>query len=332
MQWLLNLYSLTEVLRELYYERPRVKAKAIGILQPYIQTAEQDNDGSLGKGVLYKLKDYPQEAIFAGRFMAELAGLNLGEKEERYLSICGALLALGDVMNDDTQADVNKVHGMLNEPHHYKGSNSVEKLFLQLYKDLLIMMDDKLQVFFHQAFLNGFEAEKESRLLFTHELPAADVLRIAKAKGAASLLIYRSIFNTPLPDAEKKLLEHCGALTQLMDDIFDLHWDYKKNLSSSACIHTSWDQLEKQLEEQFQLLCQQMKATSFEPQRQRKFLFTFALFSEGVKAYILQMRKLTDDVLRPETILALHEEQIKFRYFTWSNVRNIIPALLRFRF
>lgn len=308
-------------------------AQSQNVMHPYLQYANEHNDGTLTRGIQYKLKDYPLEGVFAAQLMADLHTYTLSEKAIRHMAMCGAILALGDVFCDDTQLTFEQVEQMLQEPHQCMANTTIEKLFVSIYKDLLIELDDFWQPPFHQALMNGFEAEKESRMLRDQTSTADNVFRIICNKGGKSLLIYRSLIRKPMTDGEEHALFTAGAYTQLIDDIFDLYWDLRKNIQTSATVCTSFTQLKQQLENHYVQLDTAFKRAAISYSEAYRFMYVFNIFKKGVMLYIAQLEKLTgSNTISPETLLALSEQDIKFRALSAKHVLRAIPSALLFRY
>ncbi|MFA7379833.1 MAG: hypothetical protein WC150_05190 [Bacteroidia bacterium] len=301
-------------------------------IQPYIQQALTDNDGSLTQGVLHKLKDYPLEGLFAAQLMADLHEYSLSEKAQRHIGFCGAILALGDVFCDDTNMSYEQVQQMLEEPHQCKANSTIEKLFVAIYKDLLIELDDKWQVPFHKALMQGFEAEKQSRFLRDNISDRKKVNSIIQEKGGRSLLIYRSLIRKEMVSGEEEALWLTGAFTQLIDDVFDLYWDFRKHTQTSATECPDFTELSHQLQEHFQKMQTAFRTSEFPHDRAYTFLFVFNIFLRGVELYITQLKQLSGIKIQPETLLALSEQEIKFKQLSLSNVVAVLPSALSFSY
>jgi hypothetical protein len=302
------------------------------VIQPYVQYALEHNDGTLTRGIQHKLKDYPLEGVFAAQLIADLHQYTLSEKAIRHLAMCGAVLALGDVFCDDTDLTFEQVEQMLQEPHQCKAVTTIEKLFVAIYKDLLIELDDHWQPPFHQALMNGFDAEKDSRLLRSNTIDTENVFRIICNKGGKSLLIYRSLICQPMVQGEEQALFLAGAFTQLIDDVFDLYWDLRKQVQTSATTSSTYEQLTAQLEQHYNTLSHAVKESELQHEQAYAFMYVFNIFRKGVLLYIRQLHALTSGKLRPETILALSEEDIRFRPMRAGNVARAIPAAMSFRY
>src|ERR1039458_3502627 len=51
-------------------------------------------------------------------------------------------------------------------------------------------------------------------------------------KGAESVLLYRSVFDFHMSNAEEKMLYSLGGLMQLSNDIFDVYKDHKQGIKT----------------------------------------------------------------------------------------------------
>jgi hypothetical protein len=325
-----NGILLMKTAQNLWRGKKKWKQEALAHTDNYINTAQKNHDKTLTTGIFYKLKDYPYEGLFAANLVANLINYKLTPVERRLISKAGAVLALGDVYCDDTNISFEKMHLMLEEPHQADPINSLDRLFLEIYKDLLIELDDSQQVFFHRTLIQGFEAEKNSRKLKDPNLDASKVKEISKNKGGISLLIYRSLMHIPLDEKEREVLWLAGAFTQLIDDLFDLRWDIEKHTQTSATICTSFGDISNQLEEHFSLLVKTLKNSQLNQGKCREFAFVFYVFKLGADAYINQLRTYCDERIRTEQILSLSKKQLHFVHFDLSNVTFVLPKALRF--
>jgi len=327
-----NGILLVQTAQKLWQGKKKWKQEALGHTQQYVDTAKKNHDQTLSAGIFHKLNDYPLEALFAANLVARLINYKLTPVESRLISKAGAILALGDVYCDDTTISFEKMQLMLEEPHQTNPVHSIDRLFLEIYKDLLIELDDTQQVFFHHTLIQGFDAEKDSRKLKDPNLDAAQVSRIIKNKGGISLLIYRSLMHTPLSEKEREVLWLTGAFTQLIDDLFDLSWDMRKHTQTSATICTTFSEISRQLEAHYQLLIASLKNSELNPDNCREFAFVFYIFKLGAEAYIKQIRNYCDDHIIPEQILALSKEQLRFVHSDITHVAFVLPKALGFTY
>lgn len=327
-----NGILLIQTAQKLWYGKKKWKQEALGYTRHYVETAKKNHDKTLSEGIFHKLNDYPLEALFAANLMADLINYKLTPVESRLISKAGAILALGDVYCDDTNISFEKMQLMLEEPHQANPVHSIDRLFLEIYKDLLIELDDTQQVFFHRALMQGFEAEKNSRKLKDPHLDAAQVSEIIKNKGGISLLIYRSLMHTALSEKEREVLWLAGAFTQLIDDLFDLPWDMRNHTQTSATICTTFSEIRSRLEAHYSLLITSLKNSELDQRNCREFAFVFYIFKLGADAYIRQIRTYCNERIIPEQILALSKEQLRFVHTDLTHVAFVLPKAVAFAY
>ncbi len=327
-----NGMLIIQTAQKLWQGKKKCKQEALGYTQQYVETAKKNHDKTLSEGIFHKLNDYPLEALFAANLIANLINYKLTPVESRLISKAGAILALGDVYCDDTNISFEKMRLMLEEPHQVNPVQSIDRLFLDIYKDLLIELDDTQQVFFHPVLMQGFEAEKNSRKLKDPNLDAAQVSAIIKQKGGISLLIYRSLMHTPLGEKEREVLWLTGAFTQLIDDLFDLPWDMRNHTQTSATICTTFSEIRYQLDAHYLLLIESLKNSELDQRNCREFAFVFFVFKLGADAFIRQMRTYCDERIIPEQILALSKEQLRFVHTDITHVAFVLPKALGFNY
>lgn len=296
----------------------------------FFETAVASKDGSIPSGLILKLKDYSFEALVFGQLLAKLIKHTLTDKEKYHLCLAGMIEALGDYICDDTSTDDARVLSILKSPEQIEPLNDSEKLFIDIYRKLTDDLNESTRELFYQSLLEGFEAQKRSRILKTPGLNANEVMQIQNEVGGTGLWVFRTLLGKAVIDNEKKAIYTLGGLVQSLDDIFDLKWDFKAKIKTSASVHISWQSLSSQLNAYYENTDQQFRKTAFDKASKKDFLFTFFLFTLGGNSYINNMNLITKGVLNAQVFDMLSSKEIKFRYLTWKNVRYIIPRLKQF--
>lgn len=332
MRWLRNTKYLIQLAWELSYRRKSFKRESQQILHAYVEEFSRINDGSITRNIFLKLKDYPLEALFAANMLAGLHRYQLTLQERKSVILCGAVLALGDVFCDDTDLTEEQVEKMIKSPTQVVPGTVLEACFLKIYVGLISQLDKEKYLRFHEALMQGFEAEKQSRRLLNGKLSKEEVMKIVKNKGGCSLLIYRSLLDIPLTVSEQRILWHAGAFTQLIDDIFDVCWDLKKGVQTFATESKDFLDLKKSISQHLEELHELLALSELQGRSWYKFIFVFQVFRLGTDMYLRDLEYACSNTWNKETILSLHPSQFKFRYFTMPNLLYVIPRALAQRY
>jgi len=326
-----NVFLLLKANYFLRNAKKNLLKETVSYLEPFIQKSKNTQDGSLTKGIYYKLRDYPFEGLVAGIMLASLHGYKLKPQERKAMAFCGAILALGDVFCDDTSITIEQMEQKLRFPEMEVPQNAMDVLFLEIYTELLKMLPMDIKEKYLQALFTGFEAEKNSRKLKGPKLPPEEVNRIIHEKGGVSLLIYRALIPIPLTRPEEKALFQCGAFTQVMDDLFDILWDLRSNTQTSALVTGSYSGIKKEVNRYYKDTVSAFLESGLKKKHIKLYLYIFNIFRLGSLAYINQMQAVCKDKLDPDEILGLDENLVKFKHFKISNILFIMPGTMTFK-
>jgi hypothetical protein len=220
-----NLIRLIPTYRALYMDVHRQKDFIREVLLPDLMAAGNNNDGTLDEEDFRKIKEYYGLGVPAivGEMFCTLRGTPMSRRERMASTYQGALTGLYDDFFDKTHLGTASIRQMMDDPHSFTPSSSLEKLFILF----LIKVHNHLYngESFREAFERVFAAQLESRNQAGDSLSTADIRRITFDKGGYSLLFYRSVFEHEPVEGEADALFHAGALMQLGNDIFDVWKD-----------------------------------------------------------------------------------------------------------
>src|SRR5258707_1006455 len=108
-------------------------------LDGLLQTAMEQNDGSLDKDDLKKITHYYGLAVPAilGEALCTLRGTKMNTRERLALTYQGAMTGLFDDFFDKEKMNDESVKAFMERPAQQTGQNTRQRLFLQFYKKAL---------------------------------------------------------------------------------------------------------------------------------------------------------------------------------------------------
>ncbi|MBS1744207.1 MAG: class 1 isoprenoid biosynthesis enzyme [Bacteroidetes bacterium] len=200
-------------------------------VQPVLQSAISQNDGSLDEADLKKITQYYGLAVPAilGEAFCRLHNKKMSDTERLAATAQGAMTGLFDDFFDKQYLSDEAIEDFLT-PGNTSIKKSNEQLFDYFYKNALQHVPDKNRM--RDALREVYHAQVESKKQTNASISTGEIEHITFYKGGASLLFYRSAF-LPFPSTKEiKLVYHLGGLMQLSNDIFDVYKDRENGIKT----------------------------------------------------------------------------------------------------
>lgn len=238
MIFLSNILQIPPTLINLKIQVDRQKAFIKKTLQKDIDFYRRINDGSLREDDFIKMTKYYGMGVPAilGVAFGLLRNNKISEKERLASTYFGAMTGLGDDFFDINKMNTAALNilldALLNNDDSYIPKNTREKMFLELFKQVLDNTNrhEKIKQYIRAV----FNAQIQSLRQTENNLTENEIKDITLLKGGVSLLLYRSLFDNEAVEAEEKMLYALGGLMQLSNDLFDVYKDSCSKIKTLA--------------------------------------------------------------------------------------------------
>lgn len=246
-------------------------------LLPLINSAREENDGSLDEEDFSKIRNYYGLGVPAivGEAFCTLRGRQMNNSERMASTFQGAMTGLYDDFFDKTGMDTKTIRSMMASPFSYQASTSLEKLFIRFLQMVHQHLPDR--EYFMHTFEQVFEAQAASSRQKNNSLSREDIRNITFCKGGNSLLFYRSVFENPPVSGEVKALYEAGALMQLGNDIFDVYDDSREGISTLPSSCNTIKEVREEYSRQFNNFIRATGKMNYPAGNKRRFLRKFVL-------------------------------------------------------
>ncbi|MDT8392392.1 MAG: hypothetical protein RQ761_01010 [Bacteroidales bacterium] len=263
--------------RALISDVKKQKRYVRNVLEPDIQKAMNNNDGSLDEEDFRKIRGYYGFGVPAivGEGFCTLRGRAMSEKERLANTYQGALTGLFDDFFDKTNPDRDDILKMMNNPEVYHAQSSLERLFVDFLSKVHKNIDNKQS--FALTFRQVFDAQVESQAQMRNDITLDQIRTITFSKGGHSLLFYRSVFENKLSDTEEEALFTAGGLMQLGNDIFDVWKDAPQNIKTLVTACENISKVREVFKEQMNKTLSLFEQTSFPRTNIRRYLHKLVL-------------------------------------------------------
>ena len=243
MSFLKNVLAFPFILWEI---KGQMKAQNTFIklfLTPVLDRFEKSNDGSLSELDFKKIKNYYGlgSIVLAGEAIAGLHGNKLTIKERKALTCVSAITGLYDDFFDLAIPDLERIKDLSNLNKNVPNLNTHEALFRALLKMALDNIDDVKAS--ERCAEEVYKEQVASLKQKSDTLGWKELFDVAKAKGGASLLLYRSVFKAKISTEEAEALFLIGGQLQVCNDIFDVVKDLKEGINTIGTKAKTIDQL-----------------------------------------------------------------------------------------
>ncbi|MCB9353446.1 MAG: hypothetical protein H6575_02645 [Lewinellaceae bacterium] len=231
---------------------------------------------ALHSGEKRRLKHYFYGTTYLGIVFCLLHGRTRSRQERHLFTNLAALAYYFDDLVDLFRGQDGSDILWRNNPEAYGALADQRGLALHLLHNIYSALPPgdlhEFKDFMHRV----FNVETAGRQV-KGNISDAELQHITAEKGGFSVLLFRRVLASPLPQQEREALYDFGALVQLCDDIFDLWHDRQagtETLATRYAAQSATDALIRSFERQVQAL-----ETSFDGLRQQKLAGGHALGS-----------------------------------------------------
>ncbi len=272
-----NIFKTPGIAAALITNVKKQKAFIRKYIQPDLDEAEHNNDGTLDASDLKKITSYYGLAIPAiiGEFIASLRGYGLIEEERKALTYLGATTGLFDDFFDKFNLSDERIRALLDPDLKITGNNSAENLFLHFYKKALGHVPDR-NLLFHYI-IKVYEAQIESRKQAMDGLSEEEIFHITIEKGGMSVLLYRAAMSNPISESEIEGIYEIGGLMQFGNDLFDIYKDRNDQIRTLPTTSKNIDHLRKLFDGQLEKSYLALGMTPYKAENKKKFLRLLSL-------------------------------------------------------
>ncbi len=287
-----KLFSLPPFLLYLLSKLYKQKRFIDRELLPQIYPFEQGNDGSISPADLKKITSYYALGVpvVLGEAFAILRGTALSKDERYSITFLGGISGLLDDLFDDPLKDASNLIDFIEHPESLIPKNSYEALLLHLYQAGLAKSKHR-ECLKAQA-RNVFDSQLGSLEQQSENSSASHLKSITFEKGGSSFLFYRMCLDSPLGNAEEKLIYHLGGLMQLGNDIFDLYEDIQLNIHTVATCSTEIKDLRILFSEELEHTSLLAKGTNYPKKQTDLFIDLIKFVLSRVFVCLDQFEKL----------------------------------------
>jgi hypothetical protein len=252
-------------------------------LEPYLDLANQSNDGSLEQADFKKIRNYYALFVVAivGENYCRLRGTKMTLRERKALTFQGALTGLYDDFFDKEKWKEKPVLEMMNNPFTYSAKDSAEKLFLFFLQQVHLNLENKndFSILFHQI----YQIQNETKKQINSTLSLSELKTISEKKGGLSHLFYRTSLSNPLASGEYIALYELGSLLQQVNDIFDIWKDSCSGISTFASLSKDIKTTKLEFEQQLDKVSRLIKNLPYKTKNKSDFFVQLLiLISMGI--------------------------------------------------
>lgn len=265
---------------------------------------------------LYRLKDYSIR-LFAllGGAIKFLGGYEINYSERCRLTILGAFAPLYDDFIDHTIAKIAKLKIFVKNPNYYMPLNLKEKTGHELLKLLLSYYDGNIKKIFSIGLKTHF-IQIQSQRQKEENISKNELAKIIRFKGGYSSLLCRYMLDLPLKKYEYETWFQYGVFLQLLDDIYDMKKDFDNGIKTVANTSDTIDDLNSQLDEDYNDLKEKVYKTDFSNENKKKFMFRVALVYIAGKGLLYQLKRKVRKMNNIIDLKVLKRKHFNLRYFS----------------
>lgn len=190
------------------------------------------------------------------------------------------------------------VYDDLFDHYNYTSKDSLDKLAKGLYKDHSVT--EKCSKLFYDIILDNIKNtsafkeylqrvafhQEESKQQTNSSLSESELRRITYAKGACSIMLFRSVLSHDIRPGEEQALTLLGALIQLTDDVFDIRQDLLHHVATLPNRTTDIRIVRREYEELLDKTLTAIKRLDYSPKYIRRFLMQIMMYiSRGLVCF-----------------------------------------------
>ena len=178
-----------------------------------------------------RIKSYTRIATLPNLWFSVLRGCRLSEDERLANRYLGASTPVFDDLVDNEGYTYDEVMEVIKDDKQVDNESLV--LLKYLYDNITAKINDP------GLFNKYLQETARAQMISTRQkdnsnITAGEIRNITYDKGGYAALLYRSVLSNNLLPGEEEAVYHLGALLQLMNDIFDIHDDYKNEQQTLA--------------------------------------------------------------------------------------------------
>ena len=247
MRFLKNVFAFPFIFWIIKGQMKTQNAFIKSFLAPILNRFEKLNDGSLYEIDFKKIKNYYGlgSVVLAGEAIAGMHNKKLSEKERKALTSVSAITGLYDDFFDLSSPDLLRIKDLSDLDKEVANLNTHEALFRTLLKISLDNIDDSKASarYAEEVYKQQVASLAQKRDILSWE----ELFHVTMLKGGASMLLYRSTFNTEISEEEAEALFSIGGQLQVCNDIFDVAKDLKEDINTIGTKAETIDQLRRLL-------------------------------------------------------------------------------------
>ncbi len=290
-----------------YRKQHRYSQRHLG---PYLQPENWDD--SVGPKERRRMLDYPmQNVVFFGQVYARLQNRKFQELERARISDFAAFLALYDDLFDETQLSAGQLWALAQDPASFSPRQDKEKvckeLLLRTYQALSIK--DSFLAYFHRFFL-AQEASRKQRQ--TEALTWEAIRKLSFDKGGWAMVLFRFLLDPPPSAEEIAACYDLGSWYQILDDIVDIHKDYREGVQTLITRATSVKSMEEELRLRENLAFSKLRSLPYPPRSIQWALRQFFFIGTTGYVHMKHLAKLERQYPPPFDLSRYQESDIQW--------------------
>ena len=313
-----------KILRHLSQQRSFLSSQ----IQPILDAAIRENDGSLSENDFKKINHYYGLAVPAilGEAFCLLHGRKLSAEERVASTSQGAMTGLFDDFFDRDFLSESNIESLMNR-EQLKEQPSNQQLFTRFYQDAWQHCPQPMMML--ECLRKVYDAQVKSKQQTQLGISDAFIESVTIDKGGSSLIFYRSVFDPPPSTTETKMLFHLGALMQLCNDIFDVYKDRESGIQTMVTRARQIAPVKRYLSDGLATAAQLLRLTGFPVSQQNNFMhyLSVAIFN---RAFVcLQQLEANEALSGGEFKVSLYSrQQLICDMDTWKNKwRSLSPGI-----
>lgn len=191
-------------------------------LKEILQTLKVES-GTISENLVEKIHFYTIQSCMVSSWTTALRGYKLSLEEKRNATILGMITPIMDDLTDNAQLSTSEIFEILKNKHiKVEGELALARyLFEQLQNLENTVLNDVIE--------KTLISQEKSIAQFneTRTLTFEELKEITKTKGGLATLLYRVVLSNDLKKGEEEAFMTLGYSMQQLNDMFDIHKDYK---------------------------------------------------------------------------------------------------------
>lgn len=177
---------------------------------------------SLSRELKQRILSYTRQSYITASWICALRGKDLTRKERKAIIYIGAITPLLDDLTDSSKLTSKEILRLLKNRSN-DNRNEITAVARYLYTKLITSRNEN----FNKVFKTALVAQDASlRQMEGRKLSDKELKTISRDKGSSFVLLFRTILETPINDAERNALITLGYILQQINDMFDIYKDH----------------------------------------------------------------------------------------------------------